>query len=217
VTENDQATFDPKAFLSTGNHGRTVLRYAKGEPVFLQGGKADAAYYILKGRVKISASSPQGKEAVVALLGPGEFFGEGCLVGSQQRPATARAMIDSEVTRIGRSELTRVLNDEPAFSELFMQHLLTRNRRVEEDLIDQLFNSSEKRLARTLLLLANFGKGSDPQLIPTKITHETLAEIVGTTRPRISQFMAKFRERGFIDYNGHLKVNSSLLSVLLND
>jgi CRP-like cAMP-binding protein len=217
VSVHDQANFDPRAFLATANHGRTIVHYARDETVFLQGAASDAAFYILKGRVKLSAASPQGKEAVVALLGPGEFFGEGCLVGVPQRQATARAMVDSEITRIARAELSRVLNEQPAFSELFMQHLLTRNRRIEDDLIDQFFNSSEKRLARTLLLLANFGKGNAPQPITTKITHETLAEIVGTTRPRISQFMARFRQQGYIDYNGHLKVNSSLLNVLLKD
>ena len=165
----------------------------------------------------MSVASKQGKEAVVALLGPGEFFGEGCLIGQPLRLATARAMIDSEVTRVGKTEMIRVLHDEPSFGELFIAHLLTRNSRVEEDLVDQLFNSSEKRLARTLLLLANFGKEGGPQPITTPISQETLAEIIGTTRPRVSHFMNKFRKLGFITYNGHLQIHSSLLSVLLRD
>jgi len=154
---------------------------------------------------------------VVAILGPGDFFGEGCLVGQPLRLATARAMVESEVTRVAKDEMIRVLHAEPAFGELFTLHLLTRNSRVEEDLVDQLFNSSEKRLARTLLILANFGKDGGPQPITTPISQETLAEIVGTTRSRVSQFMNKFRKLGFIDYNGHLEVHSSLLTVLLRD
>ena len=156
-------------------------------------------------------ASKQGKEAVVAILGPGEFFGEGCLIGQPLRLATATAMVESEVMRVGKAEMIRVLHAEPAFGELFMAHLLTRNSRVEEDLVDQLFNSSEKRLARTLLMLANFGKEGGPQPITTKISQETLAEIIGTTRPRVSHFMNKFRKLGFIEYNGHLQIRSSLL------
>ena len=154
---------------------------------------------------------------MVALLGPGEFFGEGCLIGQPLRLATARAIVESEVTRVGKAEMIRVLHDEPTFGELFIAHLLTRNSRVEEDLVDQLFNSSEKRLARTLLLLANFGKDGGPQPITTPMSQETLAEIIGTTRPRVSHFMNKFRKLGFISYNGHLQIHSSLLSVLLRD
>jgi CRP/FNR family cyclic AMP-dependent transcriptional regulator len=161
--------------------------------------------------------SEQGKEAVVAILGPGEFLGEGCLIGQPLRLATAKAMVECEVMRVGKAEMIRVLHAEPAFGELFTAHLLTRNSRVEADLVDQLFNSSEKRLARTLLMLANFGKEGGPQPIATKISQETLAEIIGTTRPRVSYFMNKFRKLGFIDYNGHLKVHSSLLSVILHD
>ena len=179
--------------------------YAKDDVVFRQAGPADAVFYIQKGKIKIVVASKQGKEAVVALLGPGEFFGEGCLIGQPLRLATAKAMVESEVMRVGKAEMIRVLHDEPAFGELFMAHLLTRNSRVEEDLVDQLFNSSEKRLARTLLLLANFGKEGGPQPITTKISQETLAEIIGTTRSRVSLFMNKFRKLGFIDYNGHLQ------------
>jgi CRP-like cAMP-binding protein len=210
-------TFDPQTFLATVNHGRTVSTYRRDGTVFRQASPADAVFYIHKGRIKIVVSSQQGKEAVVAVLGPGEFFGEGCLIGQPLRLATARAMVDSEIMRVGKAEMVRVLHDEPSFGELFMAHLLTRNSRVEEDLADQLFNSSEKRLARTLLLLANFGKEGAAQPITTKISQETLAEIVGTTRPRVNTFMNKFRKLGFIDYNGDLKVHNSLLSVILRD
>ena len=154
---------------------------------------------------------------MVGILGPGEFFGEGCLIGQRLRLATAKAMTDSQVVRVSKAEMLRVLHTEPRFAELFMTHLLTRNSRVEEDLVDQLFNSSEKRLARTLLLMANFGKEGGPQSIATPISQETLAEIVGTTRPRVNHFMNKFRKFGFIDYNGHLRVHGSLLSVILRD
>jgi CRP/FNR family cyclic AMP-dependent transcriptional regulator len=212
-----KSTFDPKAFLATVSHGRSVADHKKNDVVFLQSSRADAVFYIQKGKIKISVASKQGKEAVVALLGPGEFFGEGCLIGQPLRLATARAMTDSEVTRVGKAEMIRVLHAEPSFGELFIAHLLTRNSRVEEDLVDQLFNSSEKRLARTLLLLANFGKDGGPQPITTPISQETLAEIIGTTRPRVSHFMNKFRRLGFITYNGHLQIHSSLLSVLLRD
>jgi CRP-like cAMP-binding protein len=210
-------TFDPKTFLATVNHGRTVGDYRKDDVVFSQADPADAVFYLQKGKVKITVMSTQGKEAVVAVLGPGEFFGEGCLIGQPLRLATARAMSESQVMRVGKAEMIRVLHDEPAFAELFMAHLLARSSRVEEDLVDQLFNSSEKRLARTLLLLANFGKQGGPQAITTPISQETLAEIIGTTRPRVSHFMNKFRKLGLIDYNGHLQVHSSLLSIVLRD
>ena len=209
--------FDPQAFLATVSQGRSVADYRKGNVVFQQASPADAVFYVQKGKIKISVASKQGKEAVVALLGQGEFFGEGCLIGQPLRLATAKAMTDSEVMRVGKAEMIRVLHAEPSFGELFIAHLLTRNSRVEEDLVDQLFNSSEKRLARTLLLLANFGKDGGPQPITTPMSQETLAEIVGTTRPRISQFMNKFRKLGFITYNGHIEVHSSLLSILLDD
>ncbi len=217
IATKPESTFDVKTFLATVNHGRTVAKFRKGGMVFQQAGPADAVFYVQKGQIKMTVESEQGKEAVVALLGPDEFFGEGCLVGQPQRLATATAMVDSEVLRIGKAEMVRVLHDEPTFSEMFVAHLLIRNSRVEEDLVDQLFNSSEKRLARTLLLLANFGKEGGPQPIATKISQETLAEIVGTTRPRVSHFMNKFRKLGFIDYNGHLEVHSSLLTVILRD
>ena len=214
---NGRATFDPKAFLATVSHGRTITKYAKDAVVFPQAGPADSVFYIQTGRIKIVVESEQGKEAVVAMLGAGEFFGEGCLIGQPLRLATARAMAESEIMRVGKAEMIRVLHDEPSFGEVFTAHLLTRNSRVEADLVDQLFNSSEKRLARTLLMLANFGKEGAPQPITTKISQETLAEIIGTTRPRVSYFMNKFRKMGFIEYNGTVKVHSSLLSVILHD
>jgi CRP/FNR family cyclic AMP-dependent transcriptional regulator len=197
--------------------GRTLTGCRKNEVIFSQGDPADAVYYIQKGKVKIVVASRQGKQAVVAILGAGEFFGEGCLIGQPLRLATARALTECEVTRVQKAEMIRILHAEPVFAEMFMAHLLSRNSRVEEDLVDQLFNSSEKRLARTLLVLANFGKEGTAQPISTKISQETLADIVGTTRPRVSFFMNKFRKLGFIDYNGDLKINSSLLSVILSE
>jgi CRP/FNR family cyclic AMP-dependent transcriptional regulator len=209
--------FNPKRFLSTSDRGRTVSDYPKDAVVYQQASAADAVFYIQKGRIKITVASQHGKEAVIAILGPDEFFGEGCLVGQPLRLGTATAMIESKLMRVSKAEMIRVLHEEAAFGELFATHLLTRNSRIEEDLIDQLFNSSEKRLARTLLLLANFGKQGGPQQITTRITQATLAEIVGTTRPRVSHFMNKFRKLGFISYNGHLEVHSSLLTVVLRD
>lgn len=210
-------TFDPKLFLASVKPGRTTATHKKDEVIFSQGGPADAVFYVTKGKIKIVVASKQGKEAVVGIFSVGEFFGEGCLIGQPLRLATAKAMTESEVTRVDKNEMTRVLQAEPAFAEMFMTHLLVRNTRIEEDLVDQLFNSSEKRLARALLILANFGKEGKPQPITTMISQETLAEIIGTTRPRVSYFMNKFRKLGFIDYNGHLEVHSSLLSVLLRD
>ncbi|MEI6201429.1 MAG: Crp/Fnr family transcriptional regulator [Enhydrobacter sp.] len=210
-------TFDPKAFLASAGRGRTIATYRKNGVVFAQATAANAVYYVETGKIKIVVASKQGKEAVVALLGPGEFFGEGCLIGQPLRLSSAKAMVESEIVRVGKTEMLRLLEAEPAFGQLFITHLLTRNSRVEEDLVDQLFNSSEKRLARTLLLLANFGKEGGPQPITTEISQETLAEIIGTTRSRVSHFMNKFRKLGFIDYNGHLQVHSSLLSVVLRD
>ena len=209
--------FDPKAFLDTENVGRTICKYRKDQMVFSQGSSADAVFYIQKGKVKITVVSEQGKEAVVAILGPDEFCGEGCLTGQPRRMATAVAMTECEIMRLEKAAMIRVLHEEPAFSEMFVAHLLARTIRVEEDLVDQLFNSSEKRLARSLLLLANFGKDGRPERIITKVSQETLAEMIGTTRSRVSHFMNKFRKLGFIDYNGHLEVHSSLLNVVLHD
>jgi CRP-like cAMP-binding protein len=217
MARRSKATFEPKAFLSTVNHGRTISTYARDDVIFRQGSPADAVFYIRRGNIKVVVTSKQGREAVVAILKPGEFFGEGCLIGQPLRLATAKAVTKSEVMRLRKAEMIRVLEAEPAFSELFMVHLLTRKSRVEADLVDQLFNSSEKRLARTLLLLTSFGKEHAPQAINPRISQETLAEIIGTTRPRVNAFMNKFRRLGFIDYNGDLKVHSALLSVVLHE
>jgi len=209
--------FDARTFLDTLGQGRTVTRYGVGDLIFAQGEPADAVYYVQHGKIKVAVTSEQGKEAVVGILGPEDFFGEGCLIGQPTRLASATALVESEITRVSKAQMVRVLHEEVAFAERFTVHLLTRNSRIEEDLVDQLFNSSEKRLARALLLLANFGKDGGPQPITTKINQETLAEIIGTTRSRVSFFMNKFRKLGFIEYNGHLQVHSSLLSVVLRD
>jgi CRP-like cAMP-binding protein len=217
MAKKARTKFDPKVFLATVDGGRTVSNYRKNAIIFAQGDPANAVFYIRKGKIKIAVTSEQGKEAVVAILGAGTFFGEGCLIGQPLRLTKAATMIESEVMRIRKTEMIRILHAEPAFAEVFTAHLLTRNSRVEEDLVDQLFNSSEKRLARTLLLLANYGKDGRPEPISPPISQETLAEIIGTTRPRVSQFMNKFRKLGFIEYNGQLEVHSSLLSVVLRD
>jgi CRP/FNR family cyclic AMP-dependent transcriptional regulator len=209
--------FDPASFLATAGVGRDISTYSKKEVIFAQGDDADAVFYIKKGKVKVAVLSKDGKEAVVALLGPDEFAGEGCLLGQPKRLATASAMTECEAMRVQKSEIQRVIHDEPAFSQMFVAHILARNARVEEDLVDQLFNSTEKRLARLLLLLANFGKEGRPEPILAKISQETLAEMIGTTRSRVSHFMNKFRRLGFINYNGHLEVHNSLLGVLLAD
>jgi CRP-like cAMP-binding protein len=209
--------FDPKAFLAKADGGRTISKYRLNQIVFSQGEPANSVLYIQAGKVKVTVVSEQGKEAVVAILGPDEFCGEGCLAGQPRRIATATAMTDCEIMRLEKRAIVRVLHDEPAFSEMFVSHLLARTIRVEADLVDQLFNSSEKRLARALLLLANFGKDGKPEPIIAKISQDTLADMIGTTRSRVSQFMNKFRQMGFIKYNGHLEVHSSLLSVVLHD
>ena len=209
--------FDSNAFLATVQLGRTISSHRKGEVIFSQSETADAVFYVQMGKVKIVVTSEQGKEAVVAIQGTGDFFGEGCLIGQPLRLAAAHALTDCQVMRVSKVEMIRVLHAEPAFAETFIAYLLARNSRVEEDLVDQLFNSSEKRLARILLILANFGHDGAPQPIITKISQETLAEIIGTTRSRVSHFMNKFRKLGFIKYNGHLEVHSSLLSILLRD
>jgi CRP/FNR family transcriptional regulator, cyclic AMP receptor protein len=212
-----KARFDPDVFLATVNHGRAMLEYRTKQVIFSQGDAADSVFYIVRGTIKIAVISEQGREAIVALLGEGDFFGEGCLIAQPLRLATAASMTDATVMRLEKAEMIRVLHAEPAFAEVFTAHLLTRNSRIEADLVDHLFNSSEKRLARTLLLLANFGKEGRPEPITAKISQETLAEMVGTTRPRVSFFMNKFKRLGFVDYNGELTVNSSLLSVILRD
>jgi CRP/FNR family transcriptional regulator, cyclic AMP receptor protein len=209
--------FDPRAFLSKVNGGRTITGYRKDEIVFSQGGVADAVFYIQKGKIKLSVISERGKEAVVGILGPGHFFGEGCLNGHRLRVTTATAIDQCLITRIPKAVMIATMHDEPAFSELFMADLLSRNSRIEEDLIDQLFNSSEKRLARVLLLLANFGKEGTPEPIVGTFSQETLAEMIGTTRSRVSKFMNKFRKLGYIEYNGKLEIHNSLLNVVLYD
>jgi CRP/FNR family transcriptional regulator, cyclic AMP receptor protein len=210
-------SFDPLGFLAKVGAGKTMLELHKNQNVFAQGDVADTVFYIQKGKVKLTVLSELGKEAVVAILEPGQFFGEGCLNGHKLRIATTTAMEDCTITVITKSAMIAVLHDEPKFSELFMSYLLTRNSRIEEDLIDQLFNSSERRLARLLLLLANFGKEGNPQPINPNISQETLAEMIGTTRSRVSFFMNKFRKLGFISYNGKIEVHNSLLSAVLHD
>lgn len=212
-----KAAFEPSVFLAKAGRGRTVSNYIKDQVIFSQGESADAVFYVQSGQVKVTVVSEQGREAVVAVLGPDEFCGEGSLAGQALRMGTASAMTDCVVTRVEKAAIIRVLHEEPAFAEMFLAHVLTRTMRVEEDLVDQLFNSSEKRLARTLLLLANFGKEGSPQPILAKVSQETLAEMIGTTRSRVSHFMNKFRRLGLITYNGSIEVHSSLLNVVLHD
>jgi CRP/FNR family transcriptional regulator, cyclic AMP receptor protein len=209
--------FDPKAFLAKVGAGKLISRLGKGQNVFAQGDTADAVFYIQKGKIKLTVVSDQGKEAVVGMLEPGQFFGEGCLNGQPLRIATTTAIEDCVITKISKPAMIAALEGRPKFSQLFMAYLLTRNSRIEEDLIDQLFNSSEKRLARLLLLLANFGKEASPQPIDVKISQETLAEMIGATQSRVSFFMNKFRRLGFISYNGKIEVHSSLLNAVLID
>ena len=209
--------FDPSAFLAQAGIGRTVAVFPKAGVLFSQGEVADAVFYIQKGKIKLTVVSEQGKEAVVAVLGVGEFCGEGCLAGQSRRIATASAITECEIMRLEKAAMLRILQAEPRFSEMFVSYLLTRTIKVEEDLVDQLFNSSEKRLARALLLLANFGKEGKPEPIVAKVSQEMLAEMIGTTRSRVSFFMNKFRKLGFISYNGHIEVHSSLLSMVLHD
>ena len=209
--------FDSKALLEALPDGRTVREYRKGEAIFTQGDPADAVFFVQRGKVKLTVLSRQGKQAVIALLAPGEFFGEGCLAGQPVRMATATALLEATVIRLAKPAMVRALHRDPVFAETFTTYLLSRNIRMEEDLVDQLFNSSEKRLARILLLLANFGKEGRPEPVVPKISQEMLAEMVGTTRSRISFFMNKFRKLGFLHYNGGLQVHSSLLHVVLHD
>jgi len=210
-------SLDPKSFLAKVGEGRSIDRFGKNQIVFSQGDPADAVFYIQKGKAKVTVVSEQGKEAVVAIVGTNEFFGEGCLAGQAQRIATVTTMTDSVIMRLEKAAVVDVIHREPAFSEMFIAHLLGRTIRVEADLVDQLFNSSEKRLARMLLLLANFGKEGKPEPIIAKISQETLAEMIGTTRSRVSFFMNRFRKLGLIDYNGGIHVHSSLLNVVLHE
>jgi CRP/FNR family transcriptional regulator, cyclic AMP receptor protein len=220
MATKNQPSFDPKSFLAKVGEGRSIWEYRAEQIVFSQGDPADAVFYIQSGKVKLTVVSQQGKEAVIAMLGTNDFFGEGCLAGQAQRIATAATMADSVIVRLEKTAIVRVIQEEPAFAGMFIAHLLARAIRVEADLVDQLFNSSEKRLARVLLLLANFGKDEKPEPILATISQETLAEMIGTTRSRVSFFMNKFRKMGFIDYNGGnggIEVHSSLLSVVLHD
>ena len=212
-----KSVFDAQDFLAKVGAGKSILEFEKNENVFVQGDIADTVFYIQKGKIKLTVISKHDKEAVVGILGPGQFFGEGCMNGHALRIATTTAMEDCVITSITKQAMTAALHEQPAFSELFVAYLLTRNSRIEEDLIDQLFNSSERRLARMLLLLANFGKEGSPQPISLKISQETLAEMIGTTRSRVSHFMNKFRKLGLIDYNGRIEVHNSLLSAVLHD
>jgi CRP/FNR family cyclic AMP-dependent transcriptional regulator len=208
--------FDPKAFLDRIGAGRSVERYRKNQKIFSQGDIADTVFFIQRGKVKITVLSEHGKEAVVGIFGEGQFFGEGCLRGGELRSATSHAMEECLITSITRSAMLATLSNEPKFSAFFMAYLLRRNSRIEDDLIDQLFNSSERRLARLLLLLANFGE-NDAKPIAVTLSQETLAEMIGTTRSRVSFFMNKFRKKGFIDYNGKIEVRRSLLNAVLRD
>ena len=205
MTPKLKSIFDPKSFLAKVGKGKTHTDYPKNQKVFSQGDAAQALFYIRKGKVKLTVVSKQGKEAVIAILGSGDFFGEGCLAGQPLRMSTVTTLSECAIVRIDKADTVRVLHDEPSFSEMFLHYLLSRNIRIEEDLVDHLFNSSEKRLARVLLLLANFGKEGKPETVIPKISQETLAGIIGTTRSRVSFF------------NGHLEVHSSLLNVVLHD
>jgi CRP-like cAMP-binding protein len=211
------ARFDLKAFLAKAGDGRTLVECRQKQVLFSQGDPADAVFYILKGKIKLTVLSRHGKEAVVAMLGPDDFFGEGCLAGQPLRMATATATTDGSIMKLEKKAIVRLLHEQPTFSDLFMSYVLSRNIRIEEDLVDQLFNSSEKRLARTLLLLAHIGKEREAEVVVPKISQESLADIVGTTRARVSFFMNRFRQLGLIEYNGELRVHSALLNIVLHD
>jgi CRP-like cAMP-binding protein len=217
MTPRTKPQFDPKLFLAKVGKGRAIAEYRKNQVIFAQSDSAEAIFYIQKGKVKLTVVSHNGKEAVIAILGVGDFLGEGCLAGRPLYLGTATTMSECSIVRLEKSATVRVLREQPAFTEMFLTYLLSRNIRIEEDLVDQLFNSSEKRLARMLLLLANFGKESKPEPVIAKISQETLAEMIGTTRSRVSFFMNKFRKLGFIEYNGGLHVHSSLLNIVLHD
>ena len=217
ATPNRKREFDPDKFLASIGEGRRILAIARKQTVFTQGDVADAVFYIQKGRVRLTVVSKAGKEATIAILKEGEFFGEGSMAGQVRRMGSAVAMTACEILRVDKKAMIEALHREHTFSDMFVAYLLQRNIRYEEDLVDQLFNSSEKRLARVLLLLARFGKEGTPESVVPKISQETLAEMVGTTRSRVSFFMNRFRKLGFIHYNGGLKVHSSLLNVVLHD
>lgn len=207
---------DPHKLLAQYAAGRTTADYRKNQNIFVQGQVADTVFFIQKGRVKVTVMSEHGKEAIVAILNEGQFFGEGCLNDQPRRTSSTSAMTDCQIISITKSVMLTAIHDQPN-SNLFMDHLLSRNSRIQEDVVDQLFNSSEKRLARLLLLLANYGKEGNPPIVPVTVSQETLAAMIGTTRSRVSHFMNKFRKSGFIDYNGKIEVHQSLLNSLLND
>jgi CRP/FNR family transcriptional regulator, cyclic AMP receptor protein len=218
MTPGKARKFDPKSYLAQTGLGRTLLQYRKKHAIFEQGEPADAVFYIQKGRVKLTVLSKQGKEATIALLGPEDFLGEACITCDQpQRMATATAITECSALRIEKQAMISVLHREHAFSDLFVAYLVTRNSQIQEDLVDQLFNSAEKRLARALLLLARFGKEGRSETVLPKISQETLAEMVGTTRARVNFFMNRFRRLGLVDYNGGLEIHSSLLDIVLHD
>lgn len=217
MSDDVASPFDPSIIFAKIGRGVIQTTYKRDKVFYSQGEPADSVFYLVKGEAKVSVLSSHGKEAVIAILGAGEFFGEGCLAGQTVRMASVSSKTESVAVRIEKAVMFRLIHEEPNVSEMFVKHLLARNVRVESDLVDQLFNSSEKRLARLLLILANFGKEGKPEPILTPISQETLAEMIGTTRSRVSFFMNKFRKLGFIDYNGHLKVHSSLLGVVLSD
>lgn len=215
--KKQKAPFDVKAFLSKANGGRSIATYAVNQNIYRQGDAADAVFYIQTGKVKLTVASEQGKEAIVAFLKSDEFFGEACANGETLRSSTATALTECTITRIPKAEIHRMIHDEPDFAEFFIAHLLVRSSHIEADLVDQLFNSTEKRLARVLLLLANFGEEGGPEPLPANISQETLAESIGTTRSRVSFFMNKFRRLGLIDYNGRIEVRRSLLKLVLHE
>jgi len=215
---NGHGDFDPKAFLAKAGVGKKIVTLKKNDTAFVQGDIPDAIYFVKKGRLRITVTSANGKEGTITLVGPGEFIGENCMISAHPlHLATATAMIDSELLKITKGEMLRVLRDEPKLSEMFIHFLLSRNARIQADLVDQLFNSSEKRLARILLLLAQFGKESKPEIVVPKISQEVLAEMIGTTRSRVSFFMNRFRKLGFIEYNGEIRVHNTLLNIFLQE
>jgi len=212
-----KANSSAERILAQPGKGRNILKYRKNQTIFSQGDPADAVFFVRKGKLKVTVVSSRGKEAVAAILGADEFFGEACLAGQTQRLATVSAMTDTDIVRIEKSAMIRLIQEEPAFAQLFITHILDRTLRVEADLVDQLFNSSEKRLARLLLLLANYGKEGKLEPILAPISQETLAEMIGTTRSRVSFFMNRFRRLGLISYNGHIEVHKSLLNLVLHE
>jgi CRP/FNR family transcriptional regulator, cyclic AMP receptor protein len=217
LAKKTERAFNPAAILARAGNGRSVAKYRKDQTVFSQGAPADAVFYIQKGKVRVCVVSDRGKEAIVSILGVDEFFGEGCISGQSLRIASVHTMTEAVIVRIEKAEMLRLLRDDSPFGELFTAHLLKRTMRVEADLIDQLFNSSERRLARLLLILANYGNEGRPEPILAKISQETLAEMIGTTRSRVSFFMNRFRKLGFIKYNGHIEVHKSLLNLVLHE